>query len=273
MRKMGNRNSYQSIIIYKDMAPQILELEKVEAGEILQAIMRYSCYGEDTDMSQYDRFVRSLWKTIKLKLDAGEAHDKEISKTNSSNAKKRWEKEKGNATGCDRIQTNATGCDRTTITDTVTGTNSSTLTISSTVTNTDTEHADADSGSADRLAGAAAAEGAAPQDADLFSVKQLLATAKKNKVNLTKEGIQVFHEEMQDSGWILYGEPVEKKYIVRVLREYAKKHPEYSLNQEEPEEPKPAKQKPVKKEPETAEDWMREFGMLVDKDNEEEDEE
>ncbi len=268
---MGNRNSYQSIIIYKDMAPQILELEKVEAGEILQAIMRYSCYGEDTDMSQYDRFVRSLWKTIKLKLDAGEAHDKEISKTNSSNAKKRWEKEKGNATGCDRIQTNATGCDRTTITDTVTGTNSSTLTISSTVTNTDTEHADADSGSADRLAGAA--EGAAPQDADLFSVKQLLATAKKNKVNLTKEGIQVFHEEMQDSGWILYGEPVEKKYIVRVLREYAKKHPEYSLNQEEPEEPKPAKQKPVKKEPETAEDWMREFGMLVDKDNEEEDEE
>ena len=192
---MGNRNSYQSITIYKDMAPQILELEKVEAGEILQAIMRYSCYGEDTDMSQYDRFVRSLWKTIKLKLDAGEAHDKEISKTNSSNAKKRWEKEKGNATGCDR----------TTITDTVTGTNSSTLTISSTVTNTDTEHADADSGSADRLAGAAAAEGAAPQDADLFSVKQLLATAKKNKVNLTKEGIQVFHEEMQDSGWIQLG--------------------------------------------------------------------
>ena len=41
---MGNRNSYQSITIYKDMAPQILELEKVEAGEILQAIMRYSCY-------------------------------------------------------------------------------------------------------------------------------------------------------------------------------------------------------------------------------------
>lgn len=265
---MGNRNSYQSITIYKDMAPQILELEKVEAGEILQAIMRYSCYGEDTDMSQYDRFVRSLWKTIKLKLDAGEAHDKEISETNSSNAKKRWEKEKGNATGCDRIQTNATGCDRTTITDTVTGTNSSTLTISSTVTNTDTEHACTDSGSVDRPAGAATAEGAAPHDVDLFSVKQLLATAKKNKVNLTEEGIQVFHEEMQDAGWILYGAPVKKKYIVRVLREYANKHPEYSLDQEEPEEPKPAKKKPTKKEPETAKDWMRELGMLDDEEEE-----
>lgn len=243
---MGNSKSYQSITIYKDMAPQILELEKVEAGEVFQAIMRYSCYGEDTDMSQYDRFVRSLWKTIKLKLDAGETHSKEISATNSSNAKKRWEKEKGNATECDRIQSdnlNATECNRITITDTVTGTNSFTSTISSTVTKTDTDQACAVSVSADRPAGAAAAEGAAPQSGDLFSVKQLLAIAEKNKVNLTDEGVHAFHEEMQESGWILYDRPVEKKGIVKALRGWAKYHLEYSLDQVEPERPEAAEKK------------------------------
>lgn len=231
------KNNYQSITLYKDMAPQVLELTESEAGRIYQAIFRYTCYGEDTDFSNEDRFIRSLWETTKLKISAGEAHSKKISETNSSNAKKRWEKEKGNATECDRIQSDATECDRTTITDTVTGTNSSTLTISSTVTNTNTEHADAVFDSGNRPAGAAAAESAAPQAADLFSVKQLLATAKKNKVNLTEEGVHIFHEEMQDSGWILYDEPVEKKYIVRVLREYARKHPEYSLNQNKPDKP------------------------------------
>lgn len=238
---MVAKNNYQSITLYKDMAPQVLELTESEAGRIYQAIFRYACYGEDTDFSNEDRFIRSLWETTKLKISAGEAHSKEISETNSSNAKKRWEKEKGNATGCGRIQSNATGCDRTTITDTVTGTNSLTSTISSTVTKTDTDHADAVSDSADRPAGAAAAEGAAPQDSDLFSVKQLLAIAEKNKVNLTGEGVQAFHEEMQESGWLLYDRPVEKKGIVKALRGWAKYHPEYSICEVEPEEPKAAK--------------------------------
>lgn len=38
---------------------------------------------------------------------------------------------------------------------------------------------------------------------------------------------------MQENGWKLYGEPVEKKGIVKALRGWAKYHPEY-----EPEENK-----------------------------------
>ena len=222
---MAKKSNYQSITLYKDMAPQILELEKVEAGEILQAIMKYSCYGEDTDMSQYDRFVRSLWKTVKLKLDAGEAHDREISETNRTNAMKRWEKEKGDTVAYDRKQSNKTDTaayDRTTYTDTVTGTISSTNTNSSTVTNTETEESD----SADCHSASATAN-AEPPASDLFSLRKIQATAKRNKVKLTKEGIEAFYEEMQESQWNLYGKSVTKKGIVKAIRGWAKFHPEY----------------------------------------------
>lgn len=53
----------------------------------------------------------------------------------------------------------------------------------------------------------------------------------------------MFHEEMQESGWMLYNSPVEKKKIVRALRAWAKKHPEYSLDQPEPERPKASEKK------------------------------
>lgn len=78
---MAGKNNYQSITLYKDMAPQVLELTREEAGDIYQAIFRFSCYGEDTDFSKCDRFVRSLWETTKLKLQSGEMHDKQISDT------------------------------------------------------------------------------------------------------------------------------------------------------------------------------------------------
>lgn len=207
------------------MAPQIMELEKTEAGEILQAIMKYCCYGEDTDLSQYDRLVRSLWSTIKLKLDAGESHLKDISETNRNNVMKRWEKKDFDTTEYDCKQSNTddtTEYDCTTITDTVTETNSLTTTISS-VTKTDTT----DSDFVDRQTASASAS-AEPSSGDLFSVKQLLATTKSNKVNLTDEGVAAFYEEMQESGWMMYQKPVEKKGIVRALRAYAKYHPEYS---------------------------------------------
>jgi hypothetical protein len=241
-----SKKIYQSITLYKDMAPQILELEKVEAGEVLQAIMRYSCYGEDTDFSQYDRFVRSLWKTIKLKLDAGETYNKEISETNRSNVMKRWEKKNSNTTEYDRIQSNefnTTEYDRTTITDTVTGTISSTATNSSTVTKQ--EQTDADS--VDRRSASAAAK-AEPPAGDLFSVKQLISISKRNKIKLTPEGIKVFYEEMQESGWLLYDKQVEKSGIVKAMRGWAKYHPEYA-----PEDPKPLPKQP-RKEPEPASD-------------------
>lgn len=84
---------------------------------------------------------------------------------------------------------------------------------------------------ADRQAASAAAE-AEPPVGDLFSVRQLKATAKRNKVDLTNEGLQVFYEEMQESGWMLFQKPIEKKGIVKALRGWAKYHPEYSVDLE-----------------------------------------
>lgn len=99
---------------------------------------------------------------------------------------------------------------------------------------TETEQADADPVSVDQRAASAAAN-AEPPAGDLFSVKQLLAIVEKNKVNLTDEGVQAFHDEMYESGWILYQKPVEKKWIVRALRGWAKHHPEYSIEEDERE--------------------------------------
>lgn len=95
-------------------------------------------------------------------------------------------------------------------------------------TETETEHADADSIPAERLAGAATAS-AARQTADLFSVSRLLDIVASNKVNLTKEGVWAYFDEMQESGWVLYGKKVEKKGIIKALRGWAKYHSEYNF--------------------------------------------
>ena len=97
---------------------------------------------------------------------------------------------------------------------------------------TETKQANADSVSADQPAASAAAD-AEPPTGDLFSVKQLLATTKKNKVNLTEEGVRAFYDEMHESGWMLYQKPVEKKGIVKALRGWAKYHPEYGIDADE----------------------------------------
>lgn len=114
---------------------------------------------------------------------------------------------------------------------------------------TDTDQADAASASVDRPASSAAAETAEPPSGDLFSVKRLISTAKRNKVELTSEGIEVFHEEMQESGWMLYGKPVEKRGIVKALRGWAKYHPEYAPEKEPEQKPMQEEVKP-QKEPE-----------------------
>lgn len=120
---------------------------------------------------------------------------------------------------------------------------------------TNTEQANADSASIDRQTAAAAAECAAPPAGDLFSVDQLKALVKKNKVNLTEEGVQAFHEEMQGTGWILYNDPVEKKFIVRALRAWAKYHSEYGPEiKNSADSESESEKKPRKKQQESRED-------------------
>lgn len=241
----NNQYEHNSFVLYKDSRIFIRKLSREQRGDLMEAIFNYTCDGKIPKFSG-DGMVQMCFDIIKSYLDRDEKKYQEKCRKRAEAGQKGGLAKAGNSK---QLQTKASNSkqyianladkDTDTDTDSVSVTDTDTDTVSV----TDTEHADAVSDSVNRPAGVAAAEGAAPQDADLFSVKQLQAIAKKNKVNLTEEGIQVFYEEMQDSGWILYDDPVEKKYIVRVLREYAKKHPEYSLDSEEPEESKPAKKK------------------------------
>ena len=66
--------------------------------------------------------------------------------------------------------------------------------------------------------------------ASLFTLDELREICCKDKVNLTEEGISSFYLEMLTNGWILYHKPVEKENILRVLRAFAKYHPEYGVS-------------------------------------------
>ena len=229
---MGNeRKTFQSFKTYADTEPIIVQLTDEEAGRIFKAC--YGCYfrGETLEFRpDDDRLFRGAWVTFEMKLLSEQKKDYETSEKRSSagslggkaNANRK-KQEQANANSEKQEQANVS-----TYTDTVTGTNSSTSTISSTV----TKQEQACTASADRQSASAAAMDAEPPSGDLFSLKQLISTSKRNKVELTSEGINVFYEEMQDSGWILYGEPVEKKFITRALRAWAKYHPEYAPEKE-----------------------------------------
>lgn len=88
---------------------------------------------------------------------------------------------------------------------------------------TETKQEESVSASANRQAGVS-----------LFTLEELKKRCEKNRVNLSEQGIKDFLCEMNDTGWILYQKPVEKENILRVLRAYAKYHPEYALSVELP---------------------------------------
>lgn len=231
---MGNSQyEHNSFLLYKDSRIFIDRLDKEQRGDLLAAIFAYVCDGELPDFHG-DGMTQMCFEIVKSYLDRDEKKYQEkcrkraeagqkggLAKARNSNQLK--------AKANDGKQCIANLADNDTDTDTDTDSVSVIDTDTDTVSETDTKDDDAVSDSVNRPAGAAAAEGAAPQADGLFSVKQLLATAKRNKVNLTEEGIQVFHKEMQDAGWILYQKPIEKKSIIRALRAWAKYHPEYSL--------------------------------------------
>lgn len=105
--------------------------------------------------------------------------------------------------------------------------------------------------------------GAASSPLTFADVKEC---AKENSINLTEKQLSNFYTWMEKYNWTISGRKVTK--LENALSGYAKRHTKHNPDQEKPEEPKPIKQKPVKKEPETAEDWMRRYGMLVDKEDE-----
>lgn len=73
----------------------------------------------------------------------------------------------------------------------------------------------------------ASAAGAAPRpapDSDLFTIEQLNEIILRDKIKMTEEDAAAFLGEMRESGWMLYGRPIEKPSITRALRGWAKYH-------------------------------------------------
>lgn len=245
----NERKTFQSFKTFQDTEPIVTQLTDEEAGRIFKAC--YGCYfrGETLEFrSDDDRMFRGAWGTFEMKLLSERKKDLETSEKRSIAGR-----EGGLANAKNKKQESANAP---TYTDTVTETNSSTNTISFTGTNT--EHACAVP--VDRQAASAAAVSAEPPAGDLFSFKKIKVIVKKNKINLTEEGIQIFYEEMQENDWMLYDTPVEKKFITRTLREWAKKHPEYGIESDTEQKAESQKEEQSKKVFKHFKQWLRYYG-------------
>lgn len=73
-------------------------------------------------------------------------------------------------------------------------------------------------------------------ESDLFTFNQLTRNITRNKIDLSDDSIRAFLEDMHADGWTMYEKPVEKKTTTRVLREYAKRHAEYFIEDLEGQE-------------------------------------
>ena len=213
---------HNSFILYEDSRIFINRLNNSQRGELLLAIFNYVCDGVISDFND-DVMLQMCFDMIKAYLDRDEKKYQQKCKKNKENIEKRWAKNRNqsNTKVYDRNQSNTNYTDKDTDKDTDT--------------ETDTDQAYAVSG--DRQSASAAAINAEPPPGDLFSVEQLVSTSRKNKVGLSSEGVKIFHEEMQESGWVLYGKPIEKKGIVKALPGWAKYHPEYAPEKVLKEEP------------------------------------
>lgn len=225
---MGNEGyDHNSFVLYKDSRIFINRLDIRQRGILMTAIFDYVCDETVFDFKG-DEMLQMCFEIIKSYLDRDEKKYRERCEKNRENIEKRWGKKRNqsNTNVCKRNQSNTNYTDNDTDKDT--DTDSDNDTVSDTDTETDTQNEDVDCVSVDRQSASAAAESAEPPSGDLFSVKQLIATAKKNKINITTDGIEVFYEEMHENDWVLYDKPIKKRGIVKALRGWAKYHPEYS---------------------------------------------
>lgn len=231
-----SQNGPKGFVLYTDIRP-VLDLVPPEDGlPLLKAIFDYAD-GKDIVPFQ-DIHTDRIWEMIRQKLEAGREKAAKRSETNRKNVQKRWDKESNTAVyGCKESYTNEVHNITKQVQD-MNGTITEPLHVP-VLNNDNTDSADAVFDSAGGGPADASAAGAAPRpapDSDLFSIEQLKGCIRKNKIDLTAEGAAAFLDEMHESGWMLYGKPVEKKTITRVLREWAKRHGEYSADDQEGQE-------------------------------------
>lgn len=82
--------------------------------------------------------------------------------------------------------------------------------------------------------------------AHTFTFTEVQECAEENGIDLSDEGITAFYKWMEKYDWKINGRKVTK--LENALSGYAKKHPRYSLDQEEPERPKAAQPEISQKE-------------------------
>lgn len=233
-------NKQKGFLLYLDNYDLIEDLSFEEMGRWINAIFHYK---RDKEIPNFKKgsLLNTAFKVAKNQLDRdAEAWEEKCQKradagrkggqAKASNAKQKQAKASNAKQEVANLADNDTDNDNDSVSVTDTDTD--------TVIETDTEQTNADSGSADLLTSSAAAENAEPSAGDLFSLAQIKKKAKSGKVDLSEEGIKAFYEQMQDDSWMLYGKPVEKRYLLRALREWARKHPEYALEEEQNENPK-----------------------------------
>lgn len=231
----------QSFVLYTDVIP-ILDFVPPEDGlPLLKTIFLYAA-GEEVEPFQNIATAR-VWEMIRQKLEAGREKALKRSETNRQNVMSRWDKER-DTTVNEGVQKN------TTVNDSIQSNTNRVHIQNSTVQYCDSTELSqlhvqdsnitdsCDSVSAEGGPAVASAAGAAPRpapDADLFTLDQVKRCIRKNKIDLSDDGAAAFLEEMHESNWTLYGKPVEKKYITRTLREWAKRHGEYAAADPEEE--------------------------------------
>lgn len=87
--------------------------------------------------------------------------------------------------------------------------------------------------------------------AHTFTFTDVQQCVEENDIDLSDKGITAFYKWMEKYNWKINNRKVTK--LENALSGYAKKHPEYSLDQEEPEEPKSIPQQYLK----TFKAWLR----------------
>lgn len=219
-----SQNGPKSFVLYTDIRP-VLDLIPSEDGlPLLKAIFDYAA-GEDIEPFQ-NMVTDRIWEMIRQKLEAGREKAAKRSETNRKNVQKRWDKESNTAVyDCKESYTNEVH-NRTEQVQDMNGTITEPLHVP-VLNNDNTDSADAVFDSAGGRAADASAAGAAPRpapDSDLFTIEQLNEIILRNKIKMTKEDAAAFLGEMHESGWMLYGKPVEKTFITRALRGWAKHH-------------------------------------------------
>lgn len=209
---MSDTRKQKSFLLYLDNYDLIEDLAVEEKGEWIEAVFLYK-RGETIPDFPKGTLINTAFKVVRNQLDRDAEGWEEICRKRASAGRKGGLAKSNNAKQClSNLADNEN--DRDNEIDSETDNDK----VNENEKETETKQEDTVYASVGRQAGAS-----------LFTLDELKDICDKEKVNLTEKGITSFYSEMLANGWILYHKPVEKENILRVLRAFAKYHPEYGV--------------------------------------------